>query len=118
MASCRLEAGVSISEIARMFNITSRTIHNLQRRFDEAEYSRGCPRTGRPRVTTPAVDRYIRVIHLMNRFQNAVYNTAENIPGDMKFDFVFDKLSNKMMQIEPLTYRGRYESFSLCSLFF
>lgn len=75
-----LEAGVSVSRVARQFGVTRRTIHSLQRRFQTTQTTRDRPRTGRPRITTPVVDRFIRTQHLRNRFQSATH-TAMNIPG-------------------------------------
>ena len=72
-----LEAGVPVSRVARMFNVTRATLYSLQDRFHATGTGRDRQRTGRPRVTTRAEDRFIRLQHLRNRFQPAAV-TARN----------------------------------------
>ena len=56
------------SHIARTLGFSRQTIINLFRRFQQTGRTADRPRSGRPRVTTPQEDRYIRVLHLRNRF--------------------------------------------------
>ena len=67
----RLQAGESKSEVARIFNVHPSTITRLWNRFRETNSTNDRPRLGRPRVTTPAQDRYIRVTHLRDRLRTA-----------------------------------------------
>ncbi|XP_046545838.1 uncharacterized protein LOC124255935 [Haliotis rubra] len=76
----RLEAGESQSSAARHFNVRQSTIPRLWQRYKLHNSTRDRPRTGRPRVTTPAQKRFIRVLHLRNRTISAA-NTANNVPG-------------------------------------
>ena len=43
-----LKAGVSISQVARLFNVTRQTISSLQRRFVDTGSTRDHPGGGRP----------------------------------------------------------------------
>ena len=72
----QLEAGVTISEVARRFNVQRRVIRNLRTRFEQTGSTNDLPRTGRPRVTTPKEDRYIALQHLRNRFLPAQHTAA------------------------------------------
>ena len=56
------------------------TITRLWDRFQQQGSTRDRPRSGRPRVTTAAQDRYIRVRHLRQRTTTAT-STAAAIPG-------------------------------------
>ena len=51
----------------RHFGCTRNTIERLQRRFLVTENVADRPRSGRPRVTTAADDRYIALQHIRNR---------------------------------------------------
>ena len=74
----RLEAGQSQSAVAR--HVSQSTISRLWQRYRLYNSTRDRPRSGRPRATTPAQDRFIRVLHLRNRTCTAAY-TAHNVPG-------------------------------------
>ncbi|KAK7101452.1 hypothetical protein V1264_019834 [Littorina saxatilis] len=76
----RLQAGQSQSEAARALWVSQSTISRLWHRFRQTGSSAPAPRSGRPRVTTQAQDRYIRVTHLRHRFQSASV-TARARPG-------------------------------------
>ena len=76
----RLEAGESQTAVARTFNVFQRTISRLWDRYQQHGSSRDLPRSGRPRVTTAAQDRYIRLRHLRDRFTTAT-STASRVPG-------------------------------------
>ena len=67
----RLQTGQSQSVVARQFNVVRSTISRLWRRFQETGSVADRPRSGRPRVTTPANDRFIRLRHLRNRLASA-----------------------------------------------
>ncbi|KAK7101734.1 hypothetical protein V1264_020071 [Littorina saxatilis] len=76
----RLQAGQSQSEVARALRVSQSTISRLWHRFQHGGSSAPAPRSGRPRVTTQAQDRYILVTHLRHRFQSASV-TARALPG-------------------------------------
>lgn len=88
----RLEAGESQSSVARRLNVRQSTISRLWHRYTQHNSTRDRPRSGRPRVTTPAQDRYIRVLHLRNRAVTATY-TADHVPG--------------LRRVSPQTIRNR-----------
>ena len=67
----RLQAGESKTEVARIFNVHPSTITRLWDRFRQTNSTNDRLRSGRPRVTTPAQDRYIRVTHLRDRHRTA-----------------------------------------------
>lgn len=75
----RLEAGESQTAVATTFNVSQSTISRLWDRYLQHRSTRDLPRSGRPRVTTAAQDRYIRVRHLRDRFTTAT-STASSIP--------------------------------------
>ena len=60
-----LNAGTSATVVLRHFDCTRNTKERLQRRFTGNVADP--PRSGRPRVTTAADDRYIVLQHLRNR---------------------------------------------------
>lgn len=62
-----LDDGVSLREASRRLNVSPSVIHRLSQRFSETHTVHGRPRSGRPRVTTPAEDRYILISALRNR---------------------------------------------------
>ena len=66
--------GVSQRQIARTFNCSQAAISNVLSRYQQT--GTRPPRSGRPMVTTPAEDRYIRTIHLRNRFVTATSTAA------------------------------------------
>ena len=76
----RLQAGETHSAVSRLLNVHLTTISRLWDRFTQNGNVRDRPRSGRPRVTTDAQDRYIRLRHLRDRFLTAASTTAA-IPG-------------------------------------
>ena len=68
--------GASQRQIARTFNCSQTTIRRLLIRYQQTGQTKDRPRSGRPRVTTAAEDRYIRQIHLRNRFVTATSTAA------------------------------------------
>ncbi|XP_048245276.1 uncharacterized protein LOC125376897 [Haliotis rufescens] len=76
----RLQAGESQSSVARRLNVSQSTISRLATRYNQTGTTHDRPRTGRPRVTTPAQDRYIRVLHLRDRTATGE-STAARVPG-------------------------------------
>ncbi|XP_048257532.1 uncharacterized protein LOC125383253 [Haliotis rufescens] len=68
--------GATHRQISRTFNCSQTTISKLIIRYQQAGQTQDRPRSGRPRVTTPAEDRYIRQIHLRNRCVTATSAAA------------------------------------------
>ena len=62
-------AGMSAIVVSWHFGCTRKTIERLRRRFRVTGNVADRPRSGRPRVTTAADDRYIVLQHLRNRQQ-------------------------------------------------
>ena len=71
-----LHANMTVANVARFFGCTRATIYTLQRRFRQTGTTQDRQRSGRPRVTTPQEDRYIRLTHLRNRFLPATVTAA------------------------------------------
>ena len=80
IAMGRLHAGESQNEVARTLHANQSTISRLWNRFQQTGSTNDRQRGGRPRITTPGQDRYIRVFHLRNRIV-AASTTAAEIPG-------------------------------------
>ena len=74
-----IRSGRSHTEVAQHFNCHRNSVGRLVQRHQQQNEVQDRPRTGRPRVTTRAQDRYIRLIHLRNRRQT-VTMTARSIP--------------------------------------
>ena len=80
-----IQAGVGIRQAARQLNCYPSTVSRLLERVQQTGSTRDRPRTGQPRVTTPAQDRHIVLSHLRNRFlpaaetARATLGTRENI---------------------------------------
>ena len=65
-------AGKSMRDISTHFNIHRNTVSNTIKKYRENGTTKNRPKSGRPRITTPAQDRYIRTQHLRDRFKTAV----------------------------------------------
>ncbi|KAG2470464.1 ARPIN protein, partial [Polypterus senegalus] len=59
-----LQGGMRTADVARAINCHVRTVRRLRQHYRETGRTADHPRSGRPRVTTPAQDRYIRISHL------------------------------------------------------
>ena len=70
-----LEAGASTEDVAAQVGSSVQAVRSLRRRFVQTGSTEDLPRSGRPRVTTPAQDRYILNQHLQNRFLTAFFNS-------------------------------------------
>ena len=81
-----LQANMTVRQVARILRCTKSTIYALIRRYQATGKTADRHRTGRPRVSPPAEDRYIRVTMLRNRFQTATVIAAtlagRNISSD------------------------------------
>ena len=72
-----LQGSMRTADVARAVNCNVRTVRQSYR---ETGWTADRPRSGRPRVTTPAQDRYIRTSHLRDRYR-MVTITARVTPG-------------------------------------
>ena len=79
----RFQAGQKQADVAHALNVSQSTISRLWNRFRQSGSTADAPRSGRPRVTTPAQDRFIRLRHLRNRFLSA-QSTVQALPGNQK----------------------------------
>ena len=75
-----LQGGMRTADVARAINCNVCTVRCLRQCLRETGWTADCPRSGRPRVTTPAQDRYIRTSHLWDRYR-MVTTTARVTPG-------------------------------------
>ena len=66
-------------DVARAINCNARTVRCLRQRYRETGRTADHPRSGRPHVTKPAQDRYIRTSHLRDRYR--MVTTARVTPG-------------------------------------
>ena len=66
-------------DMARAINCNVRTVRRLRQLYRETGRTADRPRSGRPRVTTPAQDRNIRTSHLRDRYRIAT-KTARVTP--------------------------------------
>ena len=75
-----LQGGMRTPDVARAINCNVRTVRRLRQHYRETGQTADCPRSGRPRVTTPAQDRYIRTSYLRDRYRMAT-TTTRVTPG-------------------------------------
>ena len=75
-----LQGGMRTADVARVINCNVRTVRCLRQRYRETGWTADHPCSGRPRVTTPVQDRYIRISHLWDRYR-MVTTTARVTPG-------------------------------------
>ena len=75
-----LQGGMRTADVARAMNCNVRTVRRLRQHYRETGRPADCPRSGRPRVTKPAQDRYIRTSHLRDRYRMAT-STVPFTPG-------------------------------------
>ena len=75
-----LNSGTPTEQVAAHVGSSVQAVRSLRRRFTQTGSTADLPRSGRPRVTTRAQDRYILSQHLRNRFLPATV-TAAVTPG-------------------------------------
>uniref|UniRef100_A0A8K9WZ05 Transposase Tc1-like domain-containing protein n=1 Tax=Oncorhynchus mykiss TaxID=8022 RepID=A0A8K9WZ05_ONCMY len=75
-----LQEGMRTADVARAIHCNVCTVRRLRQCYRETGRTADHPRSGRPRVTTPAQDRYIRTSHLRDRYRMATI-TAQVTPG-------------------------------------
>ena len=75
-----LQGGIKTADVARAINCHVRTVKRLRLHYRERGRTADHPRSGRPRVTTPAEDQYIRTSQLQDRYRMGT-TTARVTPG-------------------------------------
>ncbi|XP_067653278.1 uncharacterized protein [Haliotis asinina] len=68
--------GATHTHVARMFGCSRLTTTRLMTRYRQTGRTQDRPRSGRPLATNPAVDRYLRTLHLRNRFLTVTSSAA------------------------------------------
>jgi hypothetical protein len=98
----RLQAGESQHEVARTLNVNQSTISRIWNIFQQTSSTNDRQRTrsGRPCITTPGQDWYIRVFHLRNRTV-AASTTAAGIPGLRRFSSNIVRNRHRQHAIRP-----------------
>uniref|UniRef100_A0AAZ3QCE1 Transposase Tc1-like domain-containing protein n=1 Tax=Oncorhynchus tshawytscha TaxID=74940 RepID=A0AAZ3QCE1_ONCTS len=76
----RLQGGMRTADVARAKHGHVCTVRRLRQHYRETGWTADRPRSGRPRITTPAQDRYIRTSPLRERYRMAT-TTARVTPG-------------------------------------
>ena len=66
-----LKGGMTTADVAMAINCNVCTVMRLRQHYRETGRTADCPRSGRPRVTTTAQDRYIRTSLLQDRYRMA-----------------------------------------------
>lgn len=74
-----IEAGQSVTDVARYFGVSENTIRRNEVRYRQTDSFKDRPRSGRPRVTSGRQDRHIRLSHLRDRFLPAARTAATTI---------------------------------------
>uniref|UniRef100_A0AAZ3PVF4 Tc1-like transposase DDE domain-containing protein n=1 Tax=Oncorhynchus tshawytscha TaxID=74940 RepID=A0AAZ3PVF4_ONCTS len=76
-----LQGGMRTADVARAITCNVLTVRQLRQRYSETGRTADRPCSDRPRVTTPAQDRYIRTSHLRDRYRMATTTTDRVTPG-------------------------------------
>ena len=101
------QQGATNAAIARTFGCTRATVVRLLQRLGQTGSTKDRSRSGRPRVTTPAEDRHIRVIHLRNRFVTATSTAATALGHPISRHTVYRRLRQHGIRARR-PYRGPY----------
>ena len=92
-----LQGGMRIADVARAINCNVRTVRRIRQSYREPGQTADRPRSGRPRVTTPAQDRYIRTSHPRDRYRMAT-TTARVTPGTHNPSFSAQTVRNRLRE--------------------
>ena len=93
-----LMLGTSQIDVGRRFGCSRATINRLWRRFQQTGSTADRPRPGHPRVTTPADDRYIRLLHLRNRKLTATSTNRTVFRGRLSSQTVRNRLRSSRLR--------------------
>uniref|UniRef100_A0A8K9X168 Transposase Tc1-like domain-containing protein n=1 Tax=Oncorhynchus mykiss TaxID=8022 RepID=A0A8K9X168_ONCMY len=93
-----LQGGMRTADVARAINCNARTVRRLRQHYRETGQTADCLRSGRPRVTTPAQDRYIRTSYLRDRYRMATI-TARVTPGTHNPSINAQTVHNRLREV-------------------
>ncbi|XP_071085121.1 uncharacterized protein [Haliotis cracherodii] len=74
-----LEMGATHDHVARIMGCAKRTIGRLVTRYRQTGRTADRPRSGRPKVTAPQENRYLRTLHLRNIFLTVTSSSAHSL---------------------------------------
>ncbi|XP_071104304.1 uncharacterized protein [Haliotis cracherodii] len=74
-----LQMGATQRAVAINMNCSKMTITRLVARLRQSGRTTDRPRSGRPKVTTPQDDRFLRVLHLRNRIPTVTSSAANSL---------------------------------------
>ena len=94
-----LQGGMRTADEATAINCNVRTVRRLRQRYREMGWTAFHPRSGRPRVTTPAQDRYIRTSHLRDKYRMAT-TAARVTPGMHNLSISAQTVRNRLREAE------------------
>ena len=72
-----LARGDNVSNVSRAFGCHRNTIIRLRQRFQQTGGVADHRKSGRPRVTNPQTDRFIKLTHLRRRFETATCSARQ-----------------------------------------
>uniref|UniRef100_A0A674DDL4 Tc1-like transposase DDE domain-containing protein n=1 Tax=Salmo trutta TaxID=8032 RepID=A0A674DDL4_SALTR len=96
--------GMRTADVARAINCHVCTVRRLRQRYRETGRTADRPRSGRPRVTTPAQDQYIRTSHPRDRYRMAT-TTARVTPGTQNPSISAKAVPNRLRETGLRTCR-------------
>ncbi|XP_067687079.1 uncharacterized protein [Haliotis asinina] len=99
------QQGANNAVIARTFGCSRKTVTRLMQRLRQRGRTSDRPRSGRPRVTTPAEDRHIRTIHLRDRFVTATSTATTALEQRISRHTVYRRLRERGIRAHR-PYRG------------
>ena len=90
----RLQGGQSQTEVDRQFKVHQSSILHLWQRLNQTGSAEDRPRSGSPRISAPAQDRYILLFHLRNRTVTATTTAAwiQSVTEFANAEFVHEDL--------------------------
>ena len=100
LALTMLARGDNVSNVSRAFGCHRNTIIRFRQRFQQTSGVTDRRRPGRPRVTDPPTDRFIRLTHIRRRFQTATSSARQY--GISK-QTVLRRLRQARQPIRPIT---------------
>jgi transposase len=104
-----LQGGMRTADVARAINCKVRTVRRLRQCYRETGQTADRPRSGRPRVTTPAQDRYIWTSHLRDWYRMAT--TARVTPGTHNPFISAQTVRNRLREAGPRACRPVVRQF-------
>lgn len=100
-----VQLGATHTDVATRFGCTRLTITRLMQRLRQTGRTVDRPRTGRPRVTTPAEDRHIRLLHLRNHDVTVTLTAATALGHRISRQTVYRRLRHHGIRARH-PYRG------------